>query len=121
MKFVNTPARSGSRPGKPGPNSLKANAARLALAGMLIAGAALPVQAARIDVRALSCGQAKGLVQQNNGVLLTLTSTTYDKIYKAAHFCPSSYMGRAVFVRTVDFPKCFIGYQCVSGDKLFRF
>jgi hypothetical protein len=92
----------------------------LALAGVLLASAPLSAQAARIDVRTLTCQQAVSLVQSRGAVVFTLTDRTYDRIVSNRFLCGPSEMARDVITATSDAAQCKIGKRCLPGEGPFN-
>lgn len=95
-------------------------AVRCIAAGFVLTATMAPSQAARIDVRSLTCAQAINLVRQQGAVVMTLTNTTYDRIVAHEYLCPSHMAGRRVITGTLDTPQCRIGLRCVSDDRFFK-
>ena len=72
---------------------------------------------ARMDVRQMTCAEAKQLVQTQRAIVLTLTATTYDRIVRNELFCAWQTVGEDVYAKTRDAEKCMIGQRCVIGDR----
>jgi len=109
MHFVNNTARLAIRP------------VMLALVGGMLAAAPMSAQAARIDVRTLTCQQAVSMVQSRGAVVFTLTNRSYDRIVKNRFFCDPTEGAENVFAATRDSPRCRIGKRCVMADDMFDF
>jgi len=77
-------------------------------------------QAARIDVRTLTCQQAVSLVQTQGAIVFTLTDRTYDRIVRNRFLCGPSEYAEDVFTGTSDTPRCKIGKRCLPGQGPFN-
>ena len=95
--------------------------ASLAAAAAILSGlSTLPAEAARIDIRTLTCGQVQELVRQQGAIVLTFTNTTYDRVVRSRAFCARDENIMAFHQNTYDILNCHIGYQCVRDDGFFR-
>lgn len=100
------------------------NTHRLAISAVLATGmlglSILPSNAARIDVRTLTCQQAVNLVHSRGAIVLTLTNNTYDRIVRDFLQCKRNEQADNVFAQTLDAPRCLIGKRCVPRDPFFK-
>ena len=88
-----------------------------ALAFTAVLSAAPATEAARVDVRQLTCQQAGGLVQQQGKVLMNFTNTTYDLVVRQPFLCRPGDVGERKWVQTLDSPRCYVGYICKPNHR----
>lgn len=92
---------------------------------MVMAAAALSVMPAqaqrRPDVRTMTCDQAKALVEQEGGIVLTTGQHTYDRYVSHSMYCPTGLHTKDAWVQTGDGQQCRIGYTCVTEPPFPRF
>ncbi len=84
---------------------------------MLAAGATAAGAQGRPDVRTMTCGQARALVQQQGSVVLSTGRYTYDRFVASRRLCPSGEVGEYAWVQTRDASSCRIGYICVMDTE----
>jgi hypothetical protein len=84
------------------------------LAGLTASDTAL---AQRPDTRQMYCAQAASLVQQQQSIVLTTGTHTYDRFVAYRNYCRGSQVGERAYAPTLDYPRCFIGYVC--KERLF--
>ena len=75
---------------------------------MLLAGPA----SARPDARAMTCQQARLMVQQQGAVVMTTGRYTYQRFVAHRGHCDYWETIRTAWTATRDDPKCRIGYIC---------
>jgi len=61
---------------------------------------------------ALTCSRAAGLVGSQGALVLGTGVYTYDRYVSNQRFCVLGETTEPAWIRTVDNPQCFIGYQC---------
>jgi len=88
---------------------------------MLLAGPA----SARPDARAMTCQQARLMVQQQGAVVMTTGRYTYQRFVAHRGHCDYWETIRTAWTATRDDPKCRIGYICEprmddDGPRRFR-
>ncbi len=113
MQFVNNPVNPHPMPAR-----------RFLAIGIMCAmalSAAMPAQAARIDVRTLTCQQAVNLVHTRKAIVLTLTNNTYDRIVRDFLQCMRDEQTKNVFAQTLDSPRCLIGKRCIPYDPILKY
>jgi hypothetical protein len=83
----------------------------LVIATLFLASAA---QAARPDVRAMTCRDAAGLVDEKGAVVFTTGKYTYERVVSSHFRCGSSSkdVGVKTYAKTLDVETCFVGYIC---------
>jgi hypothetical protein len=67
---------------------------------------------ARIDVRTLTCAQARALVQSEGAIVLTTGRYTYDRFVSDHRFCDRDEVTRPRRTPTRDDEACRIGCVC---------
>jgi hypothetical protein len=79
-------------------------------------------QVRRPDVRTMSCDDAKRLVNEEGGIVLTTGQHTYDRYVSDRMYCPTGLDIKDAWVDTGDGQSCRIGYTCVIEPRfpLFR-
>jgi len=89
--------------------------------GCALAVAVLPnaaeAQSRRPDVRQMTCDQAKALVEQAGGIVLTTGQYTYDRYVSDKFYCPMGLDIKDAWVATSDTQSCRIGYTCVTEPR----
>ncbi len=80
-----------------------------------------PADAARPDVRTMSCGQAQSLVQSRGAVVLSTGQHTYDRFVATAQFCSSDQVLERTWVTTQGGARCSVGYICRPRFKVFGY
>lgn len=92
-----------------------------AVVGLLAVGVLLPLGAgsaeARPDTRDMSCAQAAALVRREGAVVLSTSSTTFDRYVRDVSFCSGGEVLRPEWVATRDAPQCYIGYTCYTPSR----
>lgn len=88
-----------------------------AAAAMLALSTAMAAAQGRPDVRQLTCGQARALVQRSGAIVLTTGRYTYDRFVASERFCRAAEMTRDAWVATRDAQSCRIGYTCVPDTR----
>lgn len=83
---------------------------------VLMTGAA-EAQSRRSDVRQMSCDEARSLVEQAGGIVLTTGQHTYDRYVSARMYCPMGLDIKDAWVATRDSDACRIGYTCVTEPR----
>jgi len=78
-------------------------------------------QVRRPDVRSMTCDQAKMLVEQEGGIVLTTGQHTYDRYVADQMYCPTGLDIKDAWVDTGDGQSCLIGYTCVAESRFERF
>lgn len=95
---------------------------RVTICALAGAAVALTVGAAaaqgRPDARAMTCGQARALVQQRGAVVLTTGRYTYDRYVVSKRYCAFAETIRHAWIATRDTPSCLVGYVCVPERPL---
>lgn len=86
----------------------------LAGAIVMIAG---PSLAQRPSTTAMSCRQAKGLVDRQGGLVLGTGGQTYDRFVRDRSFCEITEITVPAFVPAGDTPRCFVGYRCREPSR----
>ncbi|WP_246225860.1 hypothetical protein [Chelativorans xinjiangense] len=78
----------------------------------------------RPDARALTCGQARTLIQQRGAAVLTTGRYTYDRFVASERYCAIGFIAKRAYVQTRDAQSCTIGYTCVidtdDDDRWWR-
>jgi len=74
-------------------------------------------QSRRPDVRQMTCDQAKTLVEQAGGIVLTTGRYTYDRYVSDKFYCPMGLDIKDAWVATSDTQSCRIGYTCVTEPR----
>lgn len=70
-------------------------------------------EAARPDLRALTCRQATGLIEERKAITVTTGKFTYARVYSSRAFCPeTSDLKVAAIAVTLDNRSCKVGYLC---------
>lgn len=93
----------------------------MALAAGLFTGAMIDTaDAARLDVRRLTCDQVRNLVYSRGAIVMTLTNTTYEKIVRNRHFCDPGQGVKPKYSRTIDYLQCNIGKVC-TDDPFYKY
>ena len=90
----------------------------MALAILILCGAAGPALAQRASTPAMSCRAAATLVAQHGAVVLGTGPDLYDRYVRNESFCPTGYYARPAFLPTRDNPQCYVGNYC-SGISPF--
>ena len=88
---------------------------------VLIVAWAWPALAQRPSTTAMSCGQAKGLVNRQGGIVLGTGGQTYDRFVRDRSFCEVTEITIPAFVPAGDTPRCFVGYRCFEPGRGDRF
>lgn len=86
--------------------------ASAALCAIATAALAATAAQARPDTRAMTCGEARGLVEQAGGIVLSTGPHTYARFVANRGFCLRNQLTRAQFAPTRDVSQCFAGYEC---------
>jgi hypothetical protein len=73
--------------------------------------------AQRPDTRQMYCAQVATLVQQQQSIVLTTGTHTYDRFVAYRNYCRGSQVAERAYAPTLDYPRCFIGYYC--KERLF--
>ncbi len=94
-----------------------ARAGRIAgYAGMLVLALAALVptvaEAARPDLRRMSCAQAQAMVAQRGAVVMTTGQYTYQRFVAGPRWCDRWEVVRPEVARTRDTQSCVVGYIC---------
>lgn len=89
--------------------------AAAAVSSLLILGVAGPALA-RPASWAMTCGQARTLVQSQGAVVINFSPTVYERVVSAANFCFPGQTLRPEFAPTRDVRQCFIGYSCSNEE-----
>ena len=89
---------------------------RIARAALVLALCTAPAHAQRASTTAMSCGQAKTLVDRRGGLVLGTGGQTYDRFVRDRSFCELTEIAELRFVPTRDNPQCPIGYRCREPD-----
>ena len=87
---------------------------------VMVFGAIFPTAAnaqRRPDVRNMTCDQAKTLVEQEGGIVLTTGQYTYDRYVSDQMYCPLGLDTKDAWVDTGDGQSCHIGYTCVAQER----
>ncbi|MDB5647828.1 hypothetical protein [Methylobacterium sp.] len=92
----------------------------LPLACLLVACAG-PALAQRPSTAAMSCGQAKSLVDRQGGIVLGTGGQTYDRFVRGRSACEVTEITVPAFVPAGDTPRCFVGYRCIEPGRGDRF
>lgn len=79
---------------------------------------AAPVQAARPDLRQMSCAQAQELVRRSGAIVMTTGRYTYDRFVSQQRYCDRWETIVPMLSPTRDNPQCLVGYRC--EEPLFR-
>lgn len=74
-------------------------------------------QGRRPDVRQMTCDQARDLVRQAGGIVLTTGQYTYDRYVSDRMYCPTGLDIKDAWVATSDTQSCRIGYRCVTEPR----
>ncbi|KQP75729.1 hypothetical protein ASF41_14840 [Methylobacterium sp. Leaf111] len=90
---------------------------RVALAALVLALCSVPALAQRASTVAMSCGQAKELVDRRGGLVLGTGGQTYDRFVRDRSFCEVTEITVPAFVPAQDTPRCFIGYRCKEPSR----
>ncbi|WP_349357338.1 hypothetical protein [Stappia sp.] len=89
---------------------LRATAAGCLAGAVLLASA--PADAARPDLRRMSCAQAQALVLQRGAVVMTTGQYTYQRFVAGPRWCDRWEVVRPEVARTRDTDRCVVGYIC---------
>lgn len=93
--------------------SILAAAAFLALAA--------PAQAqGRPSTKAMTCGQARNLIEQRGAIVLSTGPDLYDRYVSREGLCYTGTYARPAWAPTRDNPQCAIGYYCSANPPMFR-
>lgn len=93
----------------------------LAFGAFAFFGLAVAAQAqGRPDVRTMTCGEVRALVDQNRAIVLTTGRYTYDRYVSNQRYCPIGFATKPAWVDTSDQRDCRIGYTCVPDEFLRR-
>ena len=90
---------------------------RIARAALVLALCTAPAHAQRASTTAMSCGQAKTLVDRRGGLVLGTGGQTYDRFVRDRSFCEVTEITIPAFVPALDTPRCFIGYRCKEPGR----
>lgn len=83
------------------------------LFGLMIAACSWqPADAARPDVRRMTCATAQAVVQQYKSIVLTTGQYTYARIVAGRGYCGPQETTQFISAPTLDHPACRIGYVC---------
>lgn len=83
-----------------------------------ILSAGIQAEAARPDVRKMSCRDAAGLVESERAVVFTTGKYTYQRIVSSRMSCYSSRdIEVKTYAKTSDNDYCFIGYTCQNAES----
>lgn len=87
----------------------------LVIATLFLASAA---EAARPDVRAMTCRDAAGLVDEKGAVVFTTGKYTYERVVSSHFKCENSskIVGVKTYAKTLDVESCFVGYTCQNSE-----
>ncbi|MCJ2033643.1 hypothetical protein [Methylobacterium sp. J-068] len=96
---------------------------RIAVAPVVLclALAATPCLAQRPSTTAMTCRQAKFLVDRRGGLVLGTGGQTYDRFVRDRSFCEVTEITVPAFVPAGDTPRCFVGYRCIEPGRGDRF
>lgn len=86
----------------------------------LILGLDILPAAARPATYRMTCASAQRLVQQQGGVVLDTSPTTFDRYVADVRFCMPQQALRPQWVPAKDNPQCFIGYTCIDPELGWR-
>ncbi|SDU20364.1 hypothetical protein [Stappia sp. ES.058] len=89
-----------------------------ALAAILLALAPSAAEAARPDLRRMTCAQAQTMVAQRGAVVMTTGQYTYERFVNGPRWCDRWEVVRPEVARTRDAQSCVVGYICET--PLFR-
>lgn len=89
------------------------------LAGAMAALAAGPA-AARPDTRAMTCDQARALVESKGAVVVSTGRYTYDRAVSSQRYCEFGDVVDTFIAPTLDNPRCRIGGYCKSRAPISR-
>lgn len=86
----------------------------------LILGLNVLPAVARPATYRMTCASAQRLVQQQGGVVLDTSPTTFDRYVADVRFCMPQQALRPQWVPAKDNPQCFIGYTCIDPELGWR-
>lgn len=86
--------------------------ARPVLSCLLLAVSSGAQAQVRPAIPAMTCASAADLVARSGAVVLTTGPITYARIVRDGGFCNIPEAPKPAFERTLDNPKCFVGYTC---------
>ena len=89
----------------------------LARVALVFALCTAPALAQRASTLAMSCGQAKAMVDRRGGLVLGTGGQTYDRFVRDRSFCEVTEITVPAFVPAQDTPRCFIGYRCKEPSR----
>lgn len=90
-------------------------------AASLVLLAAAGIAEARPSTVAMSCAQARAIVQREGAAVLGTGGQTYDRYVRDRNFCEPTEIGKTAFVPARDTPSCFVGYTCYEPGQSDRF
>jgi len=75
--------------------------------------------AQRADTNTMTCSQAKTVVKNAGGIVLSTGRYTYERYVRSRAFCELNQTIRSERVSTKDNNRCRIGYRCIdfSGGR----
>lgn len=73
---------------------------------------AAPAEAARPDLRRMSCAQAQAMVAQRGAVVMTTGRYTYKRFVAGIRWCDRWETIRPAVATTRDTPQCVVGFEC---------
>lgn len=79
---------------------------------------ATAAEAARPDLRRMTCAQAQQMVARYGAVVMTTGPHTYFRFVSNASYCDRWENAYVKYGRTRDTPQCPVGYEC--REPLFR-
>ena len=88
-------------------------AVAIGLAMLSTAASAQP----RPSTTAMTCAQARGLIQTRGAAVIGTGGQTYDRFVRDRSFCQPTEVTRAAFVPARDTPSCFVGYRCIEPSR----
>ncbi|GHB48718.1 hypothetical protein GCM10007094_42500 [Pseudovibrio japonicus] len=71
----------------------------------------------RPDARTMTCEQAKQLVADLGGVVITTGQRTYQRFVKDRRYCERSEVLRREWTQTLDDRACQVGYRCAPHTQ----
>ncbi|MCA1300355.1 hypothetical protein [Stappia indica] len=77
-----------------------------------------PAEAARPDLRRMSCAEAQAMVTRNGAVVMTTGRYTYKRFVAGIRWCDRWEAIRPAVAATRDTPQCVVGFECET--PLFR-
>jgi hypothetical protein len=86
---------------------------RIAVAALfMVSLGATSALAARQDLSQLTCGQGRSLVATSGALVASTGPNTYDRIVHNRGFCSPGQDLVQQFLKSLDEPRCAVGYTC---------